>query len=285
MRNYTWLLIALVAFASCTNPKQEEQIKTLQIKRTSDSVLLAQLHNKDTTISSFLGEFSAIQDTLDKIKDREKIITGPTEMKNGKESIMQEIKMLDDIIIRNDKKINRLAAKLKSANIKNDTLDNIIKHLYAEIAEKDDEITDLQNKLGKANDSIKKLSSQFNDSISFIKKQRAQVFQMKTQLSTVYYLAGTMKQLQDKGVVDKQGGIIGIGSVAQLNSNLNNNLFTKTDLNSLHGIALNGKIRRLATIHPDNCYMVHTNGTTDSLIIYNQSLFWSESKYLVIITK
>jgi len=164
---------------------------------------------------------------------------------------------------------------------KNTKLQNLVDHLTQETAQKDEEIADLQAKLGKADDSLRFVTARFNDSIVVIKKQRTEM----AVLNTVYYVTGTMKELQDKGVIDKQGGFIGLRRVAELNPSVNNAVFTKSDINALKGLNLHGKFRRFITTHPDKAYQFISSGKTGSIAINMPATFWSESKYLVIATK
>jgi len=274
-----------ICFIACTN--NNEQAQKLKDTVTKDSILLVQANQKDSEISSYLHELKDIGDNLDMIKSREKIMTlktGGIEATN-KDSLVSEIKELDDWIVANDKKMNRLQARLKKMSVRNENLESLVNRLNQELTEKDQEIGDLQLGLSKANETIMIVTKRFNDSIVVIKKERELVSNYKTALTTVYYVTGTMKALQDKGIVTKEGGFIGIGRVAVVNSSIDNSKFTKSDLTNLTGLSLNGKFRRLITTHPDNSYSILTNGKADSLTITNPTAFWSESKYLVIAIK
>ena len=285
MRKTIYVIIAMLAFAGCAN--NNEQVQKLTETISKDSALLVNAGQKDSEISSYLGELKVIGENLDKIKNREKIITISAEGKEGtnRDSLIAEVKELDDWIVMNDKKMNRLQARLKKMTAKNENLESIVSHLTQEITEKDEEISDLQLKLSSANQTIMTITTQFNDSIKVIKQERTEVTTVKTEINTVYYVTGTMKELQDKGIVTKEGGFIGIGRVAVVNSEIDNSKFTKADLPNLKTIVLNGKFRRIITTHPDNSYNIIPGAKTDSLSITNPATFWGESKYLVIAIK
>jgi predicted RNase H-like nuclease (RuvC/YqgF family) len=285
MRKTIYVIIAMLAFAGCAN--NNEQVQKITETISKDSALLVNAGQKDSEISSYLGELKVIGENLDKIKNREKIITISAEGKEGtnRDSLIAEVKELDDWIVMNDKKMNRLQARLKKMTAKNENLESIVSHLTQEITEKDEEISDLQLKLSSANQTIMTITTQFNDSIKVIKQERTEVTTVKTEINTVYYVTGTMKELQDKGIVTKEGGFIGIGRVAVVNSEIDNSKFTKADLPNLKTIVLNGKFRRIITTHPDNSYNIIPGAKTDSLSITNPATFWGESKYLVIAIK
>lgn len=274
--------VMLAAIVSC-NTTTTEEVQKIKNLAQADSMKAAQASQKDSLITSYLNDLNDIQENLDRIKEREKIITmNPSEMNpDDKQTVVAELKELDNWIVMNDRKMNGLELRLRRMDNKNSKLESLVSHLTQEVAEKDEEIEALQAKLSKASDSIKLITMRFDDSIVVIRKQRATI----SALNTVYYITGTMKQLQEKGVINRQGGFVGLGRVASLNGNADNSMFTKVNLNNLTGINLHGKFRRLITTHPDKAYEIITNGKTDSIAITMPSTFWSESKYLVVAIK
>jgi hypothetical protein len=285
MKTQGFIFIAMLAIVAC-NSTSTEEVQKIKSLAQQDSIKAIQANQKDSLITAYLTDLNDIQENLDRIKQREKIITMKSpEMNSGdpnnKQAVVAEIKELDDWIVANDKKINRLQRNLKSMNAKNSKLESLVEHLTQEVTEKDEEIAQLQGKLGKANDSLRFLTVQLNDSITTIKKQRADI----ALLNTVYYITGTMKELQDKGIINKEGGFIGLGRVGELNPSVDNTAFTKTSQIDFKGVNLHGKFRRFITTHPVKAYEIITNGKTDSLAINMPASFWSESKYLVIATR
>jgi len=277
------IILAMLVFAGCSN---SDQVKKLTDVNKQDSVLLAQANQKDSNVSSYLSELSQIQDNLDRIKAREKMITvNSGEMGSNKQSVLAEVKELDEWIVTNDKKMNSLQARLKSMTTKNANLSDIVMHLSQEISMKDTEIYVLQNNLIQTNNALQTVNANFDDSMNVIYKQRAQVADLTNQINTVYYVSGTMKQLKDNGVIDKQGGFIGIGRTAKVNSQIDNSKYTQADLTTLKGINLNGKFKKFITTHPDSSYTVTGDDRSDYVTITNPSAFWSESKYMVVALK
>lgn len=282
MKIQGFILVAVFAIVACNNTTTE-QVEKIKSLAKQDSLKAARSNYKDSLITAYLDDLNDIQDNLDQIKQREKIITmKPAEMNSDdKQTVVAEIKELDNWIVDNDKKINGLQERLKNMDTKNTKLERLVAHLTQQTAEQDEEIAGLQAKLSMADDSIKLFTARLNDSIMVIRKQRVDI----AELNTVYYVAGTMKELREKGIINKDGGVIGLGRVAELNPAVNNALFTKANLTSLNGMSLHGKFRRFITTHPDKAYKVINNGKTDSIAINMPSTFWSESKYLVIATK
>ncbi len=279
MRTPVLIFAAMFAITACNNSLNTEQVKKIKDLAVEDSTRAVQANQKDSLITSYLNDLNEVQENLDRIKDREKIITSKSP--EAKEDVLAEVKELDDWIVRNDKKLNSLQAKLKKENAKDIKLESLVAHLTQETAEKDEEIAGLQAKLSKADDSLRFVTRRFNDSIVVIKQQREKMFEM----NSVYYVVGTIKQLQDKGVIDKQGGFVGLGRVAELNPDASTSVFVKSNLGVLKGISLNGKFRRVITTHPDKAYTIVTNAKSDSLTISDPASFWRECKFLVVAVK
>ena len=283
MKTQGLILVAMIAMASCNNSARNEELLKIKNLAEADSLKACTADQKDSLITSYLNDLSDIQENLDRIKEREKIITMNSDESNSgdKQSVVAEVKELDDWIVANDKKMNELQAKLGKMDKNNNKLESLVAHLTQETEEKDAEIASLQARLGRADDSLKYITARFNDSIVVIKKQRSQMVEM----NTVYYATGTMKQLREKGIIDKEGGFIGLGRVSELNPQLNNAVFVKANLTDLKGISLHGKFRRFITTHPNTAYRVISNPKADSIAITTPTAFWSESKYMVIAVK
>jgi len=280
MKTTVLIFASLVALAGCSNSDQVQKMTDLANK---DSVLLVQANQKDSNISAYLSEVRQIQENLDRIKEREKIISVNTP--ENKETTLADVKELDEWIVANDKKMNSLQARLKKMTNKNADLQYLVTNLSQQIAVKDTEIAMLQTNLSKANSDLQTVTTSFYDSIVVINVERAQVADLTTEKNMVFYTSGTMKELKDKGIVDKQGGFLGIGRTAKVHSNIDNSKYTQADLTTLKGITLNGKFKKFITTHPDNSYTVTGDDKTDYVSITNPSVFWGESKYVVVALK
>ncbi len=280
---FGFILIAL-AFAAC-NSHEKEQLDKLKALRTQDSTLAAQAKDKDSLISSYINTMGDIQGNLDSLKLKEKIITmnSSESRSNPKSAIMDDIKSIDDAIIANNKKISQLESRLKKMAGNDAKLKKMIDNLTREISDKDAEIAALQNRLSGANDTITAITQRYNASINEIRNEKATISSLTTEMNTVYYAVGTMKQLKAKGVITKTGGILGMGKTSELSPSIKKTAFTQEDKTVISEIPLNGKLLRIVTSHPAGSYSIDkSDKKTDRLVISDASSFWSESKYLVV---
>jgi len=273
----------LAIFSSCNNNQLVQQYKELHER---DSLLVLRTQAEDSTIKGYINNLNEIQNNLDEIKSREKIlrVNNQGEYKAGNNAI-RDIKMLDSLIIADNKKVAALHEGINKMSKKDEAMETMILRLTSQIAAQDTQINTLQSSLAKANNSYTFIAQQFNDSLIVLQKRNAYIENLTNTMHTVYYAVGTLKELKDNKVIDKTGGFIGIGRNAQLNPDFNSSYFTQTDLTKLNVIPLNAKYKKLLTTHPANSYKITGDKTSDSIWITYQSLFWKDSKYLVVAVK
>jgi len=283
MKRYLVFLLAIPFFYACHSSEDRQKISDLSAK---DSALSSRTSAQDSTIMAYVKSFNEIEDNLDSIKTKAKILTvsnGGEE--NKQDQIVANIRAIGDLMMKNKKEIAALERKLKKSGNENAQLQKMIAHLTEQLNEKDAQIAALQSQLAESNANLKDMINKFNDSMQVVAKQKETINTMTTDMNTVYYAVGTTKELKKQGVIQKEGGIAGIGSTAELKQNFNASYFTKSDLTQLHVIPLFSKFAKVVTNHPTDSYRISGNNKSDSLIIKDAKSFWSQSKYLVIIVK
>ena len=234
----------------------------------------------------YIKSFNDIEANLDTVKQKQKMLN----ISNGenidqKENVISDIRAIGELMMRNKKEIAALERKLKKSNGKNEELQKMIAHLTEELNEKDAQIAALQSQLAESNASLKDEIQKFNDSMEVVAKQKETISTMTNDMNTVYYAIGTLKELKQKGVITKEGGIAGIGSTVEIKKDFNASYFTKSDMTTLQTLPLYSKFEKVVTNHPTDSYNVTNNNKSDSLIIKDAKSFWSQSKYLVVIVK
>ena len=106
-------------------------------------------------------------------------------------------------------------------------------------------------------------------------------------LHTAFYIVGKAKELEDAKLIDKRGGLLGMGKTTKLSADLDNNKFTRIDYTQTTSVKVNGDNAHIVTSHPTNSYTWDKDASNkdkvNNLVITNPELFWSSSKYLVIV--
>jgi TolA-binding protein len=188
---------------------------------------------------------------------------------------------------QNSKMIAGLNHKLRRSSNKNAELKKMIVILNEQLEQKNMELTALNQKLTELNIQIVQLQTSM-EKLTLENTSKSQTIAEETAaLHTAYYLIGKSKDLQESKIIDRKGGLLGIGRTSKLNSNLDKSKFIVIDYTQVGKIAINHDGVKIVTSHPSDSYTLEKD-TKDkdlikNLIITNPEKFWSESKYLVIV--
>jgi predicted nuclease with TOPRIM domain len=275
-------LIALIPFAfGCGGNKQNGVLSAEDSLTAVNGGQQVRIHDQDSSIQSFIKGFNEIQDNLDIIKEKEKIVTAASKdaetRKTKQEQIVEDIQSIYDIMNKNKQRLSAMRTKLNKSNKKNEELEKFITRLTAEIESKDGQIADLKTQLEQLNVAMTNLNTNY--------QEVTQESEIKTEkLNTAFYAFGTSKELIKNGVLTKEGGFIGLGKIQKMKEDFNKTYFTKVDVSTTNSIILGAKKAKLITTHPAGSYKFEgTDGKAEKLTIINAEDFWSVSKYLVVV--
>lgn len=281
-------LVYLLAFlpfvvTSCGNGGEEGVLSVEDSLTAVSGGQAVRIGKQDSSIQSFIRGFNEIQDNLDEIKRKEKIVSenskDPESRKTKEQQIVDDIQSIYDIMNKNKQRLAAMKSKLKESNKKNDELEKFIARLTTEIEEKDAQINDLKGQLERLNVEMTALNLNYEEAV--------QESSVKTEkLNTAYYAFGTSKELIKNNVLTKEGGFIGMGKTAKMKEDFNKGYFTKVDISVLTEVVLGAKKAKLITTHPAGSYKIEgADGRAEKIVITNAEDFWSASKYLVVVVE
>lgn len=277
-------LIALLPLAfGCGNGNKEGVLSAEDSLTAITGGQQVRIHNQDSSIQSFILGFNEIQDNLDAIKEKEKMVTASSKdaetRKTKEEQIVADIQAMYDLMNKNKQRLASMRKKFNDSNKKNEELEKFITRLTTDIETKDAEINDLKTQLEKLNVEMATLNTNYVEA--------TQESAVKTEkLNTAFYAFGTAKELIKNGVLTKEGGFIGLGKIQKMKDDFNKNYFIKVDASATNEIILGAKKAKLVTTHPSGSYkIVGADGKAEKLVISNAEDFWSASKYLVIVVE
>jgi len=286
MKKYLVFLLIPLLFG-CKDVKESPEYKKLLAEKDS----VQGINNIDgQKINGYLADFNAIQDNINQIKEKEKIITvnassGSEMNQSQRDQINADIQLIYDLMTKNKQMIYNLNKKLKKSNQRIVELEKMIATLNSQLEEKDKQINDLKSQLEKLHFDVARLNSNI-DSLSTTNKDKENTINQKTsELNTAYYAFGTKKELINNKVITKEGGFIGIGKSEKLSQDFNKEYFTKIDITKTTKIPIMSKKARMVTTHPASSYHFEGENKVDNLVITNIQDFWSASKYLVIVVE
>ncbi|MES2397552.1 MAG: hypothetical protein V4549_16200 [Bacteroidota bacterium] len=283
MKKLFYLIAFLPLAFGCDGNKQEGILSTEDSLKAVSGGQQVRIHDQDSSIQSFIRGFNEIQDNLDIIKEKEKIVSAASKdsetRKTKEEQIVADIQTIYDVMNKNKQRLSSMRANLKASNNKNAELEKFITRLTAEIEAKDAQIGDLKTQLEQLNVAMTNLNVTY--------QEITQESEVKTEkLNTAFYSFGTSKELIKNGVLTKEGGFIGLGKIQKMKDDFNKNYFTQVDISTTNTIVLAAKKAKLITTHPSASYKIEgAEGKAEKLTILNAEDFWSTSKYLVIVVE
>jgi chromosome segregation ATPase len=283
------VILSVIVLVSCGQHKKE--IARMQAKQDSIAQLGVQ---KDASILEFIGAMNQIQSNLDSIKTIEKIVSvqanSGSEMKPAaKNRIIEDIKQINELLQKNKELVKSLQGKLRASNLKIAELEKMIELLNKQVADKDGEIASLKQQLAKLNIDVAGL----NQKIETITKESEQTIKEKNQaieaqiieLNTAFYAVGAKKELTEKNVIEKEGGVLGLGKTIKMKKDFNRDYFKKVDIREFKELKLNAKKAKLVSVHPAGSFHMTGTKTVESLVIDQPEEFWKASKYLLIVVE
>ncbi len=292
MKNIVFAFILGTILLGCNTKEMEEKITQLQ---QENQKLLAETNQKDKTLTTFMESFAEVEKNLGEIRAREMNIEMSKEenlsSEDLKERIAADVQEINRLITENKETISKLNVKLKNStneNVRlNNTMQKLQKELEEQVAQREERITTLNTELEKMHGTVEELNTNLA-SLKESNTEKEQSIEQKIQtLNTAYYVSGEAKDLENKEIIDKEGGFLGLGRTEKLKDNFSQDQFTKIDIRETVLFPVDGDKIELVTSHPTDSYKIEKDETGENLnlVVSNPEKFWESSKYLVMVVK
>ena len=275
--------LCLMALTACTQKKSNPAEEALMQQRDS---LTRVIEQKDNEIDDMMATMNDIQDGFRAINEAEERVTIA---KNGEgatpaERIRENMEFIREQMQQNRELISKLRNQLRLSSVKADQLRRTLDNLTQQLEEKDSQLRQLQAELEAKDLQIGELNQQVNtlsSNVSHLEAESTQKTQtinvQDKQLNTAWFVYGTKKELKEQRIIED-------GKV--LRSNFNRDYFTKIDIRIDKEIRLYSRSARILTAHPQSSYTLLQDANKQYILrITNPQLFWSASKYLVVLVK
>ena len=257
------------------------------VNREADSLaqvngkLSGDLTAKDEVIQDFINQFNDIQADLNAIKEKEKIVSKSAskgDVKNSQDQIKEDIQSIYDLMMKNRQRLGAMSDKLKNSNLKIKGLEQMIENMQTSLNLKDEEIAELRTQIESLNIELSNLNTNY-------KSLETESNNKTEEMNTAFYAVGTSKELIEKKVISKEGGVLGIGKSTKVSQDFNREYFTKINIEKTTTIDLGVKKMKMLTTHPSSSYKVIGSKPIEKIEITNPKEFWSASKFLVIVVE
>jgi len=282
MKNIILFGILLLFVAVSCNQAEVEQLKK------DNELLKNQLQQREQDMSNFMTVFNDIEENLAQVRIKENLIvknSGSNENGDRVEAVKNDIRAIDELMQQNRENLKNLSDKLRESKGENNQLHRMIENLEVIIKDKDREIITMVGQLEDLNFEVQDLYSSISDLKLENLEQSRFINRQEDELNTAYYIIGEQKELKEMGIINKEGGIIGIGAVKTIGNDVDVSLFTKIDIRSQTVFPLDAKKVTLVSAHPSDTYIIRKNEETkryESFEITKPEEFWETSKYMVL---
>lgn len=284
MRKLACFATALMMLFVC-GCKEERRTPVVPDTSVTDS-LQKIIVQKDNEINDMMSTLNQIQEGIREISEAENRVNI---VKNGERSdkaqqIRENIAFISNTMKHNRELIEKLRQQVRESSLKGDQLKTTIENLIKQMDEKDQQLQQLQSELNSKNIHISELDetiSNLNKDVTALKEESNQKSQtisnQDKQLNTAWFVFGTKKELKEQHIIEN-------GKLLQ--SNFNKSYFTKIDIRVDKEIKLYSKSANILTTHPSGSYTMTQDANKQYVLrITNPELFWSTSKYLVVLVK
>lgn len=280
--NVTLIAILSLAFVGCQGNKQSAD----SAERAQTDSLRQVISQKDNEINDMMGTLNEIQDGFNEINAAENRVTIAKggEGANKEQQIRENIQFIAKTMKHNRELIAKLRNQLKQSSVKGDALKNTLENLSKQLEEKDKQLQQMRAELDakdihitELDEAINNLHTNVNNLANENSKKSQVINSQDKQLNTAWFVFGTRKELKEQRIIEGD---------KVLQSNFNKNYFTKIDIRVDKEIKLYSKYAKLLTMHPSSSYILQRDANKQyTLKITNPEIFWSTSKYLVILVR
>ena len=285
MKKFFYVAAALMMLVA-TGCKEEQRSQALTAESTQIDSLEKIIDQKDNEINDMMSTLNQIQQGFREITEAENRVTiaKDGERADKAQQIRENMKFIANKMKANRDLINKLRQQVRESSVKGDQLKSTIDEMVKQLEEKDLQLEQLRAELNTKDIHIAELDetiTNLNTNVTTLTEDNQQKSQtistQDKQLNTAWFVFGTKKELKEQRILDGD---------RVLQANFNKSYFTKIDIRVDKEIKLYSKSAKILTSHPSSSYTLQQDANKQYILrITNPQIFWSTSKYLVVMVK
>lgn len=274
-------LVASFGFAACESGPSEAELAA----KAETEQLRNELQSRDSLIGEMALSFDDIEKNILLMDEREKLlgenVSGDINIDKRKK-IVHDLQLMNGLMQESRDRIAELTKRLDKSKIEAGGLRKKLKALDMMLASRDSSIATMKDGLLARDFQIEQVNQQLTAMELEVAKHEAFIEQQTNQ----WYVVGTSKELEERGVVTRTGGLIGIGKTAHVNGDVASSQFKEVDARQVTRVPLGVKKAHLVTEHPTSSYQIVEEGDELAYLeIKDPNAFWKLSRYMVVEVK
>ena len=242
------------------------------------------------TSAATIGEIQSSLESLD--EDLSGQLFSKSEMPDlspeaRQKRVISSIANMRDQIEADKKKIATLEAQLAGSRTQLKSVQQIVDRLKASIAEKETIMTELQNRLGIMSETVETERRLAEREIATreqtIQEKQDALSEAAWKNNNIYYTIGKRSDLKNRGVIDRKGGLLGIGRVTVVTKKLETGDFKEFNLLETTEIRFPATKKGFSVLsnHVATTYSVEKDGNEYVFTVTDPENF-RKQKFLVI---
>lgn len=262
-----------------------------------ESIILEnELAQRDSAYNEAVDLLFGIEAEVERIKNRENIISNRSLNEHdgySENQIVEDMRAIDSLIVSANTRISHLLHQLELSDIDLNSFKRRMSQLNKELQDRTRSIAllkeDLKTKeiqIAGLEDNVESLEKENEQQLVMISDQMNQLLNQDLRTNTAYIAIGTRDQLEEKQLIKREGGFLGLGRTTGLADNAIIENFSQIDIRATEKLYIDAMKVDLVTDHPTNSFKLISNGKNISHIeITDPEEFWKLSNYLVIAIK
>lgn len=210
-----------------------------------------------------VGEIVAIQDSLNAITPGGEPTQGDVELQGPgtlHDRVLARISTLKSSIERTKGRIEALDARLKHSGVRIASLQKMINGLRQSAADKEERISELSTQVGTLRTTVTGMTYEIQGQQEALAQKHQELTEKQRELATIYYAMGTKKELASAGVVEKKGGVLGVGKSLKLSGMFEEAAFVPLNTDQENVIRIPTKKVQVLSAQPPSSYALQTVG-------------------------
>ena len=274
--------LTMLLATSCKNDRRTAPVEDTTVRDSLQSII----DQKDNEVNDMMMTLNQIQEGFREIALAENrvSITKDGERTDKAQQIREDIQLISSTMRSNRELIAKLQQQLRESSMNSDALKATIESMVKQLEDKDQQLVQLRAELDsreihitELDETINNLNSNVEDLTTESKEKTNTINAQDKQLNTAWFVFGTKDELKEQQILVD-------GKVLQ--SSFNKEYFTKIDIRVDKEIKLYSTSAKMLTSHPASSYTLQRDANKQYVLrITDPMLFWSTSKYLVVLVK
>ena len=280
MKKLIYAFACTLAVASCNQDAAKKAEQVAQQQRDSLEQIISQ---KDNEINDMMTTLSDIEEGFREITEAQSRVTlaKQGEGTNTMQRIKENFQFIQTQMQQNKELINKLKQQVRESSVKGGQLKKIIDNLTQQLETK--ELQALREELDRKDIHIAQLDEKVASLEEDNTKKDETISAQDKAINSAWFVFGTKDELKAQNILSKDGLF---SKTKVLAKDFNKDYFTKIDIRIDKEIKLYSKSAQIMTSHPAGSYTLQRDANKQYVLrIDNPDVFWSTSKFLVVLVK